>query len=66
MKRNVVRIICLVLALVLLAPCVVQVLANEQTDEAVILFTHDLHSHLLPAEKEEGGEYGGFSARRLS
>ena len=61
MKRNVVRIICLVLALVLLAPCVVQVLANEQTDEAVILFTHDLHSHLLPAEKEEGGEYGGYA-----
>ena len=61
MKRNLLRIICLLMALVLLAPCVAQVLANEQTEEAVILFTHDLHSHLLPAEKEEGGEYGGYA-----
>lgn len=28
---------------------------------ATILFTHDMHSHLLPAPKEEGGEYGGFA-----
>ncbi len=32
--------------------------------EATILFTHDMHSHLLPADKEGGGEYGGFA--RLS
>ena len=38
--------------------------AWAQEDEgktATILFTHDMHSHLLPAEKEGGGEYGGFA-----
>lgn len=28
---------------------------------ATILFTHDMHSHLLPAPREGGGEYGGFA-----
>lgn len=28
--------------------------------EAVILFTHDTHSHFLPAPREGGGEYGGY------
>ncbi|MCI8477039.1 MAG: bifunctional metallophosphatase/5'-nucleotidase [Oscillospiraceae bacterium] len=28
---------------------------------ATILFTHDMHSHLLPASAEDGGSYGGFA-----
>ena len=29
--------------------------------EITILFTHDMHSHLLPANDEEGNSYGGFA-----
>lgn len=29
--------------------------------ETTILFTHDLHSHFLPVEGEDGGERGGYA-----
>ena len=29
--------------------------------ELKILFTHDMHSHLIPAPGENGGEFGGFA-----
>ncbi|MBR2490283.1 MAG: bifunctional metallophosphatase/5'-nucleotidase, partial [Ruminiclostridium sp.] len=29
--------------------------------EVTILFTHDMHSHLLPANDEEGNSYGGYA-----
>lgn len=50
----------LLLALVLLcaAPAVA---AGEAGVTATVLFTHDMHSHLLPAPDEGGGEYGGFA-----
>ena len=36
--------------------------AQAAEDEITILFTHDLHSHLLPAANETGGgEYGGYA-----
>ncbi len=36
--------------------------APEQSQEITILFTHDLHSHLLPSSNESGeGEYGGYA-----
>lgn len=34
--------------------------AEEPTD-VTVLFTHDLHSHLLPSRSEDGGEYGGYA-----
>ncbi|MBQ7357510.1 MAG: bifunctional metallophosphatase/5'-nucleotidase [Clostridia bacterium] len=34
----------------------------SDADEITILFTHDLHSHLLPSANENGvGEYGGYA-----
>lgn len=36
-------------------------LASAPTTQAVILFTHDLHSHFLPALDESGTEYGGYA-----
>ena len=30
-------------------------------DVITILFTHDLHSHLLPSADEDGGTYGGYA-----
>ena len=37
------------------------VYAASQNYEVTILFTHDLHSHLLPSVNENGGEYGGYA-----
>ncbi len=35
--------------------------AQEDNKTATVLFTHDLHSHLLPSPDENGGEFGGFA-----
>ena len=35
--------------------------AEEDAKQVTILFTHDLHSHLLPSADEDGGEYGGYA-----
>lgn len=32
-----------------------------QTYETTVLFTHDLHSHFLPQQTEDGGESGGYA-----
>lgn len=35
---------------------------NAQGDTITVLFTHDLHSHLLPTTNDSGnGEYGGYA-----
>ncbi len=49
----------LLLALILVLSMVPAVFSAGDT--VTVLFTHDLHSHLLPAVKEEGGEYGGYA-----
>lgn len=61
MKHLCKRLACLLLVLVIVGAAVSMVWAAEDGADATILFTHDLHSHLLPAEKEEGGEYGGYA-----
>lgn len=43
--------------LALLAPA----MAEEPAIQTTILFTHDLHSHLMPALDESGSEYGGYA-----
>lgn len=53
--------ICILLALMLLSSFVLPVFGAEEAKNATILFTHDLHSHLLPAADEDGGEYGGYA-----
>lgn len=35
--------------------------AEEHDGQATVLFTHDLHSHLLPSRDEDGGESGGYA-----
>lgn len=34
---------------------------SDGGQEVTILFTHDMHSHLLPANDEEGNSYGGYA-----
>lgn len=55
------RLTVLVLALLLLLPLGLTADAAAPTTQATILFTHDLHSHLLPSADEDGGEYGGYA-----
>lgn len=52
------RILSVLLVLALLVGCLPASAAGE---EIVILFTHDLHSHLLPANDETGASYGGYA-----
>lgn len=54
------KLVCAVLTLVLLVSMIPASDATENR-QATILFTHDLHSHLLPAVDEDGGEYGGYA-----
>ena len=58
------RFLSVILALLtLLSLCILPGTAEATAeDEITILFTHDLHSHLLPAANETGGgEYGGYA-----
>ena len=54
------KLICMMLLLSVAASMILPVYAAE-SKQATILFTHDLHSHLLPAIDEDGGEYGGYA-----
>ncbi len=41
--------------------CTVVSVSAEETASVTVLFTHDLHSHLLPSADEDGGQYGGYA-----
>lgn len=55
------RVLVVLLAMLLVLPMVMSVSAGAPTFQATILFTHDLHSHLLPAMDENGNQYGGYA-----
>lgn len=55
------KVICVALLAVLSAALILPASAAEAGGQATVLFTHDLHSHLLPAVDENGGEYGGYA-----
>ena len=55
------RFLSLVLCALILMGCLTGVRASQEGTQATILFTHDLHSHFLPAVNEDGGEYGGYA-----
>ena len=59
--KNGIRFLSLLLCLAVLAGCLTGVTAAQEGTEATILFTHDLHSHLLPSRAEDGSEYGGYA-----
>ena len=60
MMKYLKKMICLMLLLSMTVSLILPVYAAEDK-QATILFTHDLHSHLLPAVDEDGGEYGGYA-----
>lgn len=61
MKAMTKRLMALVTVLALALSLCWSAGAAEQTQQVTVLFTHDLHSHLLPSAAEDGGEYGGYA-----
>ncbi len=63
MKKTFKRLSALILSLFLLfsSVCVVSAEEAHKGYDAVVLFTHDLHSHFLPSRDSEGGEFGGYA-----
>ena len=58
------HILTFLLVLILSIASCINILAETIADEKeiTILFTHDLHSHLLPSSNESGeGEFGGYA-----
>ena len=55
------RILTVFLAFVMVFSLCGGVSAAPEKQNVTILFTHDLHSHLLPAEDTDGGQYGGYA-----
>ena len=63
MTRTTRRVTALLLTLILLmSSCLIFSSAEAPSQEITVLFTGDLHSHLLPSANESGeGEYGGYA-----
>lgn len=55
------RVFSLLLALILMLSVAMPVSAALAAKRVTILFTHDLHSHLQPANDEKGVSYGGYA-----
>ncbi len=61
MNKNVKKTVLLIFVLVLTVIFCVGTLADDEVQSVTVLFTHDLHSHLLPSRSDDGGEYGGYA-----
>ena len=61
MKRWFRKIGILMMCLVLLGALGSVAMAEEDSAEVTILFTHDLHSHLLPSTRSDGSQFGGYA-----
>ncbi len=61
MNRNVKKISLLIFTLALAVVFCLGAYAAAEARDVTVLFTHDLHSHLLPSRSEDGGEYGGYA-----
>lgn len=55
------KIFSLLLALLLMGSVAMPASAALTAERVTILFTHDLHSHLQPANDEKGVSYGGYA-----
>ncbi len=61
MRITLKRISAFILAMLIAIGMCITVSAQEEGKSVTILFTHDLHSHFLPAIDETGEEYGGYA-----
>ena len=55
------RIVCMLLVALLLCSLILPARADSAAPMVTVMFTHDLHSHLLPADNEKGESYGGYA-----
>ena len=55
------RIFTLLLVALLLATMLLPAYADSAAPVVTVMFTHDLHSHLQPADNEKGESYGGYA-----
>lgn len=60
-KRRLTLLTVMVLVLSLCWSAMASATSEAQGQSVTVLFTHDLHSHLLPSAAEDGGEYGGYA-----
>ena len=51
--------LAIITALTLCLPAMAE--KSAENTEVTVLFTHDLHSHLLPSNKDDGGQFGGYA-----
>lgn len=61
MKKPIIGIGAVIVALIMMFSLFVPAFAVDKKEPVTILFTSDLHSHLLPSAREGGGEYGGYA-----
>lgn len=61
MKQWMKKLITMTVCLVLLCSFGLVATAQEEPTEVTILFTHDLHSHLLPSTRSDGSQFGGYA-----
>ena len=61
MKARPIGSLCLILLILLNLIVPVSAAPTSTVEPVTILFTHDMHSHLLPAEDGEGNSYGGYA-----
>ncbi len=66
MKTMFKKVLAILISLIILCGAFssVGVIATASTQEVTVMFTHDLHSHLLPSTDTDGSLYGGYA--RLS
>ena len=55
------RLLTILLAVLLLCSLMLPACADSAAPMVTVMFTHDLHSHLLPADNEKGESYGGYA-----
>ena len=54
-------LLCVSVLLLALCACGQTDVSHGQEGNVTVLFTHDLHSHFLPADDGNDGQYGGFA-----
>lgn len=61
MKIIIKKFCALLMTLLITASLCTTAFAKNKVEDITVLFTHDLHSHLLPAVDENGESYGGYA-----
>lgn len=61
MKIKLTRMLCIMLACLILCGVCSSLAFADNAQDITVLFTHDLHSHFLPGVDKDGNEYGGYA-----